>query len=288
MSRNNQNKREHQKEINKLLFNIKLTKKYRQELIKKADKLNKDYENKRIGFLLYSKTYDKLKQKEDYYNEYILSCSERISRIKREQRAEKIPAVAASILIILLILGTSLLVKQNLNLITGAAIAGYGYGSYGKETSSITRKISCNGCKNNSVPPSTEINISFIVNKALLLKEIYPSNWNIIDANKGIISVYNSTHYAIEWELTTNTTSYSIESPESGIYSFTALFDDQIDSINLEIIEKINKTIIEVPVMNIKLTNKLGNKIGSYKIINRTDNKFDLEFSSKSKDSCIN
>jgi len=99
-------------------------------------------------------------------------------------------------------------------------ISGYPYGI------TFDRDLICHKCGKHKAPPLTEVNVTIsasVTNPVEndILTDYYPNDWLVINANEGVVSVYNSTYNKIEWNVGSITDSvskwYLIRSPQRTI-----------------------------------------------------------------------
>lgn len=220
-------KEESAREIRKLDAKINTAQKYMREVIAEANRFNEVYENKRIGYYEYAQHYDKLKDRMDDYSRYISNYRRKIAELKSTEKT----ILPYAFIIAAVILGIFLVFNSLEGMITGFAV-------FGQE--GIIREINCDGCSEYNVPINAVVLMKLNVSLAGKLVEYYPSSWDIINTNEGIVSVHNSSYYKIEWELAEHSQiSYSIKSPENagGSYRFRAeLLNESANEVTLELV----------------------------------------------------
>ena len=107
------------------------------------------------------------------------------------------------------------------------------------EAISFDRDLDCQKCGNHKAPPVTNINMTISIESSEVVEdgvliEYYPKSWEIVDANGGIESVYDSTYNKIEWfvgNVTDVSKSYIIKSPQRTTPSTKYYFQTQLDDM---------------------------------------------------------
>lgn len=219
-------KEEGAKEIIKLNARIKIAQKCMLELIAEANRLNEVYENKRVSYYEYAHHYDKLKDRMNDYSRYTSDYRRKIAELKSTEKT----ILPYAFVILAVIIGIFFVFNSLEGRITGFAV-------FGQE--GVTREINCDGCSGYNVPANAVVLMKLNVSSAGKLAEYYPSSWDVINTNGGIVSVHDYEYYKIEWELAeAGGISYSIKSPENagGSYTFRAEFlNESLNEVTLEL-----------------------------------------------------
>ncbi|MFH1391427.1 MAG: hypothetical protein ABIH20_03910, partial [Candidatus Diapherotrites archaeon] len=86
---------------------------------------------------------------------------------------------------------------------------------------SFDRHLDCHRCGQHKAPPNTEINMTISVTDAnvnnTFFVDYFPVEWEIVDANNGLVESFDSEYNKISWEIISPTTeiekSYVVKSP---------------------------------------------------------------------------